>query len=68
MKDRVMAWMALNGPTVGVAALIIVAVFMITGCNTIAGMGTDITRSAEWTKDKMSGSKDQPAPAPKGGS
>ena len=66
MKDRVMAWMALNGPTVGVAALIIVAVFLITGCNTIAGMGTDITKSAEWTKDKMSGSKDQPAP--KGGS
>ena len=66
MKDRVMAWMALNGPTVGVTALIIVAVFMITGCNTIAGMGTDITKSAEWTKDKMSGSKDQPAP--KGGS
>ena len=66
MKDRVMAWMALNGPTVGVVALIVVAVFLITGCNTIAGMGTDITRSAEWTKDKMSGSKDQPAP--KGGS
>ena len=60
MKDRVMAWMALNGPTVGVVALIIVAVFMISGCNTVAGMGTDITKSAEWTKDKMSGSKDQP--------
>ena len=58
MKDRVLAWMSLNGPTVGVVALIIVAVFMITGCNTIAGMGTDITKSAEWTKDKMSGSKD----------
>lgn len=66
MKDKVMAWMALNGPSVGIAALIIVALFLITGCNTIAGMGTDITRSAEWTKDKMSGNKDQPAP--KGGS
>ena len=55
MKDRVMAWMALNGPTVGVIALIIVAVFMITGCNTIAGVGTDITKSAEWTKDKLGG-------------
>ena len=66
MKDRVMAWMALNGPTVGVAALIIVAVFLITGCNTIAGMGTDITKSAEWTKDKMSGSKtDNPKEATK---
>jgi predicted small secreted protein len=61
MKDRVMAWMALNGPTVGIVALIIAAVFLITGCNTVAGMGTDITKSAEWTKDKMSGSKDQPA-------
>jgi predicted small secreted protein len=60
MKDRVMAWMALNGPTVGLVALIIAAVFLITGCNTVAGMGTDITKSAEWTKDKMSGSKDQP--------
>lgn len=65
MKDRVMAWMALNGPSVGIVALIIVAVFLITGCNTIAGMGTDITKSAEWTKEKMSGNKDQPA---KGGS
>jgi hypothetical protein len=60
MKDRVLAWISLNGPTVGVVSLIIVAVFMITGCNTVAGMGTDITKSAEWTKDKMSGSKDQP--------
>ncbi len=58
MKDRVLAWMSLNGPTLGVIALIVVAVFLITGCNTIAGMGTDITKSAEWTKDKMSGSKD----------
>jgi predicted small secreted protein len=58
MKDRLMAWMALNGSTVGVAALIIAAVFLITGCNTVAGMGTDITKSAEWTKDKMSGNKD----------
>ena len=60
MKDRVLAWISLNGPTVGVVSLIIVAVFMITGCNTVAGMGTDITKSAEWTKDKMSGTKDQP--------
>ena len=58
MKDRIMAWVSLNGPTLGVMALIIVAVFLVTGCNTIAGMGTDITKSAEWTKDKMSGSKD----------
>ena len=58
MKDKVMAFLALNGPTLGVIALILVAVFMVTGCNTIAGVGTDITKSAEWTKDKMSGKKD----------
>ena len=58
MKDRIMAWMALNGPSVGIVSLIVVAVFLITGCHTVAGMGTDITKSAEWTKDKMSGKKD----------
>ena len=58
MKDRIMAWVSLNASTLGVMALIIIAVFMIAGCNTIAGMGTDITKSAEWTKDKMAGSKD----------
>ena len=61
MKDRVLAWMALNGPSVGVVALIVAAMFMFTGCNTVAGMGTDITKSAEWTKDKMSGNKNSQA-------
>jgi predicted small secreted protein len=56
MKDKMYAFLALNGPTLGVVALIVAAVFLLTGCNTIAGMGTDITKSAEWTKDKMSGS------------
>jgi predicted small secreted protein len=65
MKDRLYAFLALNVPTLGVMALIIVALIMLTGCNTIAGMGTDITKSAEWTKDKMSGSKDS---SNKGGS
>jgi predicted small secreted protein len=60
MKDRLLAFVALNGPTVGVAALIVAALLVLTGCNTVAGMGTDITKTAEWTKDKMSGSKDQP--------
>ena len=60
MKDRLLAFVALNGPTVGVAALIVAALLVLTGCNTVAGFGTDITKSAEWTKDKMSGSKDQP--------
>jgi predicted small secreted protein len=57
MKDRIVAWIALNGPTVGIMALIIVAVVMITGCGTVAGLGKDMTSAAEWTKDKMSGDK-----------
>jgi predicted small secreted protein len=64
MKDRILAWISLNGSTLGLVTLIIVAVFLITGCNTVAGVGTDITKSAEWTKDKMSGKKDS---QPQGG-
>jgi predicted small secreted protein len=57
MKDRLYAWLSLNGSTLGVLALIVVAVILLTGCNTVAGVGTDITKSAEWTKDKISGNK-----------
>ena len=57
MRDRIVAWIALNGPTLGVMALIIVAVFMITGCGTVAGFGKDVTSAAEWTKDKIGGDK-----------
>jgi predicted small secreted protein len=57
MKDRLMAWMALNGPALGAAALIVVAVVMLTGCGTVAGLGKDMTSAAEWTKDKMGGDK-----------
>lgn len=64
MKDRIVNWVALNGPSLGALALIIVCLVLLTGCNTIAGMGTDIQRSATWTAEKMSGSKtDQPAKA-----
>jgi predicted small secreted protein len=28
---------------------------ILTACNTVAGLGTDLTKSANWTKDKMSG-------------
>jgi len=35
-------------------ALIIVTT-TLTACNTIAGFGTDVTKSAQWTRDKMSG-------------
>ena len=57
MKDRIVAWIALNGPTLGVGALIIVAVVMLTGCGTVSGFGKDVTGAAEWTKDKMTGDK-----------
>ena len=35
-------------------ALVIVSA-TLTACNTVAGLGTDLTKSANWTKDKMSG-------------
>ena len=57
MKDRLMAWMALNGPALGAAAWIVVAVVMLTGCGTVAGFGKDVTSAAEWTKDKIGGDK-----------
>lgn len=57
MKDKLYAWVSLNGPTLGILALIVVAVILLTGCHTVAGMGTDITKSAEWTRDKMGGTK-----------
>jgi predicted small secreted protein len=58
MKDRIIAWVSLNGPSLGIATLIVVMLIMLSGCNTVAGMGTDITKSAEWTRDKMTGSKE----------
>ena len=57
MKDRITAWIALNGPALGAAALIVVAVVMLTGCGTVAGFGKDVTSAAEWTKDKIGGDK-----------
>jgi predicted small secreted protein len=60
MKDRIIAWVSLNGASLGIAVLIVVAFIMLTGCGTVAGMGKDLTSTAEWTKDKISGSKDQP--------
>ncbi len=56
-KDKLWGFVALNAFTIGPMLLIIVGLFLLTGCNTIAGMGTDITRSANWTADKMSGTK-----------
>ena len=60
MKDRIMAWISLNGASLGIAVLIVVAFIMLSGCGTVAGLGKDVTGAAEWTKDKIGGSKDQP--------
>jgi predicted small secreted protein len=32
---------------------IIIMVSILTACNTVAGLGTDINRSAVWTKEQM---------------
>ena len=57
MKDRILAWISLNGSTLGIAALIVAAVIMLTGCGTVAGLGKDVTGAAEWTRDKITGDK-----------
>jgi predicted small secreted protein len=57
MKDRIIAWISINGPSLGVAALIVVMLIMLSGCGTVAGLGKDVTTAAEWTKDKMGGDK-----------
>jgi predicted small secreted protein len=36
---------------------ILIMVTALTACGTIAGFGSDIQKSAEWTKEKMTGSK-----------
>jgi predicted small secreted protein len=36
---------------------ILIMVTALTACGTIAGFGNDIQKSAEWTKEKMTGSK-----------
>jgi predicted small secreted protein len=36
---------------------ILIMVTALTACGTIAGIGSDIQKSAEWTKEKMGGSK-----------
>ena len=53
MKDRIIAWVSLNGASLGIAALIVVAFIMLSGCGTVAGLGKDVTGAAEWTKDKI---------------
>jgi len=31
----------------------LILVINVAACNTIAGLGTDITKSSDWTKEKM---------------
>jgi predicted small secreted protein len=39
--------------------MIVVAVMLLAGCSTVAGVGKDIQDGADWTKQKISGSKVQ---------
>lgn len=40
--------------------LILVLIFVITGCSTVAGVGKDITSAAEWSKEKITEPKQEP--------
>jgi len=42
-------------------ALVLILLFILTGCNTVAGVGKDIQGSAEWTKDKVTQPRQDPA-------
>ena len=57
MKDKIIAWISLNGASLGIAVLIVVSLIMLSGCGTVAGLGKDLTSTAEWTKDKIGGDK-----------
>ena len=36
-----------------ILVLLLLLLFMLTGCSTVAGVGKDITGAAEWTKEKI---------------
>lgn len=44
--------------------LVIAALLSLTACNTISGIGKDITQGADWTKGKMNGTSEQPRAKP----
>ena len=44
-----------------VLVITLLLVFMLTGCNTVAGVGKDIQGSAEWTKDKVTQPRQEPS-------
>ena len=33
---------------------IIISIFLVGGCSTVAGVGKDVTDAAEWSKEKIS--------------
>jgi predicted small secreted protein len=39
---------------VAFVALILILLFILTGCSTVWGVGKDISDAAQWTHDKMS--------------
>ena len=44
-----------------VLVIALLLVFMLTGCNTVAGVGKDIQGSAEWTKEKIGQPRQEPS-------
>lgn len=40
-----------------VIIFMLVLIMMLSGCSTVDGVGKDISGAAQWTKDKMGGSK-----------
>jgi predicted small secreted protein len=40
-----------------VIVLMFIAIALLSGCSTVDGMGKDISSTAQWTKEKMGGSK-----------
>jgi predicted small secreted protein len=42
-------------------ALILILLFILTGCSTVAGVGKDIQGAAEWTKEKIGQPRQEPA-------
>jgi predicted small secreted protein len=42
-------------------AIIVLILFQLTACSTVAGMGKDITGAAEWTKEKVTQPRQEPA-------
>jgi predicted small secreted protein len=39
--------------------LIVLMAMALGACSTVGGLGKDITATAEWSKEKMSGDEDQ---------